>query len=201
MNAILRRGLQALLGAALVSLATPPAAAHPGGQAHGHPHKPGPHDRPGDARGPGHHGGDKHGPKDGHGHDKHGPEDGHGHGDRDRKPPTKEQLAKRIEHIKERHAERVKNRVQRRQDARRDLRKRLAKHLKGTPAGAAARAELTAHARRTAKLRRARVLAAQHGDHKAVATADTLLARENARHQMWWQKAHEIAKDKKEAGQ
>lgn len=99
---------------------------------------------------------------------------------------TEEQRKKRLERVLLRADERRKNREQRRQDLRRAVKRRLGRVLEDAPLPAAVRVELQQHARRVAKLRRIRVIAAQADDIETVIRVDRVLARETLRHERWW---------------
>jgi hypothetical protein len=105
----------------------------------------------------------------------------------------KELVERQIERIKQRAHERARNRKQRQVDIRRSLRDRLAKRLAGRPITAAIRAELELYARRVARIRRIRFVAAEANDWEMVERADRTLAREHARHEKWWRTAPELA--------
>ncbi len=104
-------------------------------------------------------------------------------------PRTPKERAKRFKRIRERAKDRRKNRRQRRKDRRQALRKRLKKKLKKRRVTKVIRFELRTHARRVARLRRIRALAAAKDDTETVERVDKLLARENARHENWWRVA------------
>jgi hypothetical protein len=106
-------------------------------------------------------------------------------------PP--ELVEKRGQRIKQQALLRQRNREQRRADLRRDLERRMAQRLGDRPITLTIRAELESHARRVARLRRARVVAAEHNDWRAVEQADRLLAREHARHERWWRTSPELS--------
>jgi len=109
--------------------------------------------------------------------------------------PSQDQIDKRIERVKQRGAARKAKREQRQRDTRRALRKRLARVLGGAPLTPEVKQELTLNGRRTARLRRIRLIAATKGDYDGVVRADKALARENSRHDRWWRQRHQQRKD------
>jgi len=124
----------------------------------------------------------KHGPKTHRRHQRPG-------ADKKATPLTPKERAKRFKRIRQRAKERRKNRRQRRKDRRQALRKRLKKKLKRRTITKEVRFELRVHARRVARLRRIRAVAAAKDDTATVERCDKLLARENARHENWWRVA------------
>jgi hypothetical protein len=122
-----------------------------------------------------------------HGHPHGLPGSAHEHRD-DRKAerPTEEQMLKRISRVKQRYEEEQRNRSQRAGDRRRAQRKWLHRGLDGAPVTADVREELRSHARRTARLKRIRYLAAVRNDFDTVERIDKLLARDKARQERWW---------------
>jgi hypothetical protein len=87
----------------------------------------------------------------------------------------------RYEELQKKHAERRKDRDERRRAAKRAILKdhpKLAKSFE-------ARAEFGKHARRMAKLERAREVAETEGREDLVKRVDELISKEKARHQKW----------------
>lgn len=101
------------------------------------------------------------------------------------KPPTEEQIEKRLERVKRRSEERRAKREQRRRDRRKALRKRLRRMLKGGPITPEIRAELETHARRMARLRRIREVAADKRNYDVVLRVDELIKKQDSSHNRW----------------
>ena len=113
---------------------------------------------------------------------------GHAHGADKHREPTAEQIDKRLKRVIKRAEERKSKRKQRQKDRRKALRKRVQRHLRGGELTDDVRQELALHAKRRARLRQIRYLAAKKGDYETVVAADKVLARENARHVAFWRK-------------
>jgi hypothetical protein len=128
------------------------------------------------------------------GHAGHGktPDDkahGHKHDDDHSHEPTQAQIDKRLARVIKRAEARKKQRSQRQRDRKRALNKRLGRRLGGAPLTADVEKELETHARRVAKLRQIRYLAAVAKDYATVEAVDKLVAHENSRHERWWRTA------------
>jgi hypothetical protein len=108
------------------------------------------------------------------------------HARRDSKrKPTKEQIEKRLKRVKRRATERRDKREQRQRDRRKALRKKLRRLLRGAPITDEIRTALRDHARRVARLRRVREIAAEKDDYDMVVRIDKLIAKENSSHDKW----------------
>lgn len=85
------------------------------------------------------------------------------------------------------HAAERKARKEHASKDREELRKQVTAALEGQPMSLAMREELKRHARRLARLERAKEVADEADDNDSVARADKLIAKENARHDKWMQ--------------
>jgi hypothetical protein len=101
------------------------------------------------------------------------------------KPPTEEQINKRLQRVKRRAEERRAKREQRQRDRRKALRKKLRRMLRGAPITPDVRAGLQEHARRTARLRRIREIAAEKRDYDVVVRVDKLIKKQDSSHDRW----------------
>jgi hypothetical protein len=70
-------------------------------------------------------------------------------------------------------------------DARAEIKKKVEAALKGQPMAAAMKEELKRHARRLARLERAKSVADEAKDTDTVSRVDKLIEKENARHDKW----------------
>jgi len=104
------------------------------------------------------------------------------------KPRTEEQIHKRLQRVKRRADERRAKREQRQRDRRKALRKKLRRTLRGAPITPEIRTGLQDHARRTARLRRIREIAAEKRDYDLVVRVDKLIKKQDSSHDRWLRK-------------
>jgi hypothetical protein len=93
------------------------------------------------------------------------------------------------EKAKEERAAKAKAKMEERKakakEHRAEIKKKVEEKLKGQPMVAAMKEELKRHARRLARLERAKDVATDANDTETVARVDKLIAKENARHDKW----------------